>query len=63
MRRQLGLHRPPMSEKHMKAFGGEAACAACHGTMDKIPTKPNAFDKVPHASAHYGNTLEWTNFR
>ena len=78
MRRQLGLCRPPMSEKHMKAFGGEAACAACqgsalptsrssdkacigcHGTMDKIPTKPNAFDKFPHASAHYGNTLECT---
>ena len=67
-----------MSEKHMKAFGGEAACAACHGTalptsrpsdkacigchgtMDKIPTKPNAFDTFPHASAHYGNTLECT---
>ena len=36
------------------------ACIKCHGTMDKIPTKPNAYDKAPHASAHYGNTLECT---
>lgn len=38
----------------------DKACIACHGTMDKIPTKPNKFDKFPHASAHYGNTLECT---
>lgn len=68
----------PMSEKHMKAFGGEIACQTCHGealptsrpsdkacigchgTMDKIPTKPNKFDKFPHASAHYASTLECT---
>lgn len=36
------------------------ACIGCHGTMDKIPTKPNRFDKFPHASAHYGNTLDCT---
>lgn len=36
------------------------ACVSCHGTMDKIPTKPNKFDKFPHASAHYGDTLECT---
>lgn len=35
-------------------------CIQCHGTMDKIATKPNPFDKNPHASAHYGNTLECT---
>lgn len=23
------------------------ACIGCHGTMDKIPTKPNRFDKFP----------------
>ncbi len=33
-------------------------CIACHGTMDQIPTKPNKFDKKPHASAHYGATLD-----
>lgn len=38
----------------------DKACVACHGTMDKIPTKPNKFDKFPHASEHYGNTLECT---
>ncbi len=38
----------------------DKACIACHGTMDKIATKPNKFDKFPHASAHYGNTLECT---
>lgn len=38
----------------------DKACIQCHGTMDKIPTKPNRFDKFPHASAHYGNTLDCT---
>ena len=62
--------------RHLPRLGAsdvpsDKACIGCHGTMDKIPTKPNAFDKFPHASAHYGNTLEcttchvveWTNFR
>lgn len=35
-----------------------AGCIKCHGTMDKIPTKPNKFDKKPHASDHYGATLD-----
>lgn len=38
----------------------EDTCIACHGTMDEIPTKENKFDKFPHASDHYGNTLECT---
>ena len=38
----------------------DTACIGCRGAMDKIPTKPNRFDKFPHASAHYGNTLECT---
>lgn len=33
-------------------------CIACHGTMDKIPTPKNKFDKEPHHSAHFGNTME-----
>lgn len=37
-----------------------ARCVQCHGTMDKIPTKPNQYEKFPHASAHYGNTLDCT---
>lgn len=36
------------------------ACVGCHGTMDKIPTKPNKFNKFPHASQHYGDTLDCT---
>lgn len=36
------------------------ACIRCHGTMDEIPTKENKFDKLPHDSAHYRNTLECT---
>lgn len=35
-------------------------CIRCHGTMDEIPTKENKFDKSPHDSAHYRNTLECT---
>lgn len=35
-------------------------CIGCHGTMDEIPTKENKFDKFPHDSDHYGNTLECT---
>lgn len=38
----------------------DKTCIACHGTMDKIPTKANKFDKFPHDSDHYGNTLECT---
>lgn len=38
----------------------QQSCIACHGTMDKIPTKPNKFEKFPHASEHYGNTVECT---
>lgn len=38
----------------------DKTCIACHGTMDKIPTKPNKFEKFPHASAHYGDTLDCT---
>lgn len=38
----------------------DKACIGCHGTMDKIPTKPNKFEKFPHASPHYGNTVECT---
>lgn len=36
------------------------ACIGCHGTMDKIATPPNQFDKFPHASPHYGDSLECT---
>lgn len=36
------------------------SCIRCHGTMDEIPTKENKFDKLPHDSAHYKNTLECT---
>lgn len=53
MRRQLGLRRPPMSEKHMKAFGGEAACATCHGSA--LPTSR------PSDKACIGcHVVEWT---
>lgn len=38
----------------------DKTCIACHGTMDKIPTKPNKFDKFPHNSDHYKATLECT---
>lgn len=38
----------------------DKACIKCHGTMDKIATKPNKYDKFPHASPHYGNTVECT---
>lgn len=43
-----------------KSKPSDRACIECHGTMDKIQTPPNAFDKKPHASDHYGNTLECT---
>lgn len=36
------------------------ACIKCHGEMSQIPTKPNPYGKFPHASAHYGDTLECT---
>lgn len=53
MRRQLGLCRPPMSEKLMKAFGGEAACATCHGSA--LPTSR------PSDKACIGrHVVEWT---
>lgn len=35
-------------------------CIICHGSMDQIPTKANQWDKFPHSSAHYGDTLECT---
>ena len=38
----------------------DKACIGCHGTMDKIATPANEFDKKPHDSDHYGNTLECT---
>lgn len=38
----------------------DKTCIGCHGTMDKIPTKPNKYEKFPHASAHYGNVLDCT---
>ncbi len=38
----------------------DKSCKGCHGTMDKIQTKPNKFNKFPHASQHYGNTLDCT---
>ena len=38
----------------------DMSCVACHGTMDKIPTQANPYDKYPHDSDHYGNTLECT---
>ncbi len=38
----------------------DKACVKCHGSMDKIPTPPNKFDKFPHASPHYGDTLDCT---
>lgn len=43
-----------------KSRPDDKACIGCHGTMDKIPTKPNKYEKFPHASAHYGSTLECT---
>lgn len=68
----------PFKSYHMKAFGNNPQCIACHetavptsrpdskkciachGTMDKIATVPNKFDKLPHASPHYGNGIECT---
>lgn len=38
----------------------EKACIQCHGTMDKIKTPPNEFNKFPHASDHYGDTVPCT---
>ncbi len=38
----------------------DQACRTCHGTMDKIQTPANDFDKKPHQSAHYADTLECT---
>lgn len=42
------------------APASDEGCRTCHGTMDKIATPDNAFDKKPHASAHFGDTLECT---
>lgn len=47
-------------EKLPKTKPTDKACIQCHGTMDKIATPANEFDKKPHASDHYGNTLECT---
>ena len=33
------------------------ACLACHGPMSQIKTQPNADDKYPHQSHHYGDLL------
>lgn len=35
-------------------------CIACHGPMSKIETPKNNFDKKPHQSAHFQDTLECT---
>ena len=43
-----------------KTRPSDKACIGCHGTMDKIPTPDNKWDKKPQDSPHYGDTLECT---
>lgn len=43
-----------------KARPNDKTCRTCHGPMDKIKTPDNPFDKKPHQSAHYADTLECT---
>lgn len=38
----------------------DKACIGCHGEMSKIKTTPNKYEKFPHASDHYGDTLDCT---
>lgn len=43
-----------------KSRPNDKTCRICHGPMEKIKTPDNPFDKKPHQSAHYADTLECT---
>lgn len=35
-----------------------SVCIDCHGGMSEIPIKPNKYEKDPHHSHHYEDTLD-----
>ena len=55
-----GSGRTPAFVSVIPGSSGEDCLYRTYINSTKIATKPNKFEKFPHASEHYGNTVECT---